>query len=937
VLRKASVSFGLVFLLLIQIAALAADPFFEIESTESALSPHHHHHHSPLSISLENFDEKSFNLELSSLFDAELLMEIESNVLFQSEISNGETFKIFANVPVDFSVSLNNYDDQFEVILVVTATTIEGYYFREQLTLTNEAMYEPRCKYEFSMAEAIENDCASPPVSEIDISAENTNSESNDCPQQYEDVSSNCQIESETNSIVETYSVAVQNAFSRVSDMSQYNEQQLSETVDWTVVTEMPIDMHVYSSAEPDYSKSALLLQGSYIWSFDDSSLALNSLEYAMEMGEIEIFYPLVEIQEQTEFTPNDPLFSDQWHLENTAQHGGNAVVGEDANITGVWDNYNGSGVEISIIDNGVQANHPDLSTNWNSAVSYDWCDADFDPSPRSSEDNHGTPVAGIAAATGNNNLDVTGAAFGANLSAQKIPLGTSGCVTYNDYHRGQVLSYYNDITDIFSNSWGPVYYYSQSVGPFTIAALEDDVQNGRGGLGNIIVFAAGNGLTEGSNSNSGDLANSRYTIAVSALTDAGKQTYYSEPGTNILVAAYAGEYGQPRLTTTDRTGSDGSSSGDTTDTMDGTSAATPLVSGIIALMLEANENLTWRDVQHILVNSARKNDDTDTSWVINGAGHDVSEKYGFGVIDAGAAVDMALTWTTVGTEIASTYGPVSPSSAVVDPTSLCSMATTSSSTDSDSDGYKDEECTFALPAGGTLELALRLPDVYANEVGVKLTDPSGAQEIFSHGTFTNIPGLISNRYQSYNNSLRYGNITQLGTYTAAGTYTLQIYDSYGDGCLGHSVATYQISCLVSATYGSDWTESTITVSGGVNSIESVEIDVDISHTWHSDLDIILVSPSGTESWLARNYHDGNGLDDIDWKFSSVHHWGEYSDGDWTLKVRDMAPGDSGTLNSWGLNIYGTNNSEYVTGTFQYEDREFDETGIYRSESILAN
>jgi len=196
-MRKASVSFGLVFLLLMQIAALGADPFFEIESTESALSPHDHHH-SPLSISLENFDEKSFNLELSSLFDAELLMEIESNVLFQSEISNGETFKIFANVPVDFSVSLNNYDDQFEVILVVTATTIEGYYFREQLTLTNEAMYEPRCKYEFSMAEAIENDCASPPVSEIDISAENTNSESNDCPQQYEDVSSNCQIESET-------------------------------------------------------------------------------------------------------------------------------------------------------------------------------------------------------------------------------------------------------------------------------------------------------------------------------------------------------------------------------------------------------------------------------------------------------------------------------------------------------------------------------------------------------------------------------------------------------------------------------------------------------------------------------------------------------------------------------------------------------------------
>ena len=170
-LRKTFISFGLVFLLLMQIAALAADPLFEVESTKSELSPHDHHHHSPLSISLDNFDGKSFNLELFSIFDAEVLMEIESNVLFQSGISDGDDFNIFANVPVDFSVSLHDYEDQFEVILVLTATTIEGYYFREQLTLTNEAMYEPRCKYEFSMAEAIENDCASPSVSEIDISA----------------------------------------------------------------------------------------------------------------------------------------------------------------------------------------------------------------------------------------------------------------------------------------------------------------------------------------------------------------------------------------------------------------------------------------------------------------------------------------------------------------------------------------------------------------------------------------------------------------------------------------------------------------------------------------------------------------------------------------------------------------------------------------------
>ena len=69
-------------------------------------------------------------------------------------------------------------------------------------------------------------------------------------------------------------------------------------------------------------------------------------------------------------------------------------------------------------------------------------------------------------------------------------------------------------------------------------------------------------------------------------------------------------------------------------------------------------------------------------------------------------------------------------------------------------------------------------------------------------------------------------------------------------------------------------------------------------------------------------------MDDINWTFSSVHHWDESSDGIWTLKVRDMAAGASGTLNSWTLNTYGTNNPLYVTGAFEYEDREFDETGF---------
>ena len=133
------------------------------------------------------------------------------------------------------------------------------------------------------------------------------------------------------------------------------------------------------------------------------------------------------------------------------------------------------------------------------------------------------------------------------------------------------------------------------------------------------------------------------------------------------MVAAHSNGAGEG-ITTTDITNSGGyNSSGNITHTFGGTSSATPLAAGVIALILEANANLTWRDVQHVLVNSARMNDATDSSWTVNGGGHDVSHKYGFGAVDAGAAVAVAENWTNVGEELNATYGPYSPGTNIPD------------------------------------------------------------------------------------------------------------------------------------------------------------------------------------------------------------------------------------------------------------------------------
>ena len=885
-------------LLLLQIIALiGTNSTIQLEFESHTVSSefddddleHTHPLESLISIESTSGDKGSYEISVTSELQAQISLEVISPNILDLPFDRSTQFSLEPGGEYSFSLTKYPLNGDIDVTIVANAVTAEGYHFREQHTILSEPASDEECPDHLTPAEAVARGCT-----EAEVGA---------------------------SSLLESYSFGVQRAFRLSSDLTKYTSEELLETKDWFVITNLDESLQVYQSEGPDKIRPTLG-DGFYIWSYEEPSMAKESLEEMYKSGLIEGFHPLIDMQAMPEFTPNDPLFANQWHLVNTAQNGGSAVAGEDVNITSVWDVYNGTGIIISIVDDGIDSSHSDLSTNWNSVVSYDWCNSDSDPSHTSTAEYHGTAVAGVAAATGNNNIDVTGAAFGATISAQKV----LGSPCNSGWTNGDVLGFSNTIIDIYQNSWGYTAPYLQSVTTPVENGIESSITNGRGGLGSIIVFSAGNDLTKGSNSNNGDLPNSRYTIAVSAITDSGEQSPYSEPGANILVAAYS-DGGQIGILTTDPTGTNGKiGSGSTNGNFGGTSSAAPLVSGIIALMLEANENLTWRDVQHILVNSAKKNDPNDSSWIINGAGHDVSEKFGFGAIDAGAAVNKALNWQSVGTEATSSYGPFTTVKTIADPTSLCQTTVYSTSSDSDGDGYEDEECTFNLPAGETLELDLRLPDSFANEVGVKLTGPSGTQTIWQHGDFVNTN--TSWPMQSGNNSLLNARIINLGSYTTSGTYTLQIYDSYGDGCPGYSTNTYQISCEIFATYGSDWTESTVTISGGINSLETVELEVDIDHTNRSNLDIVLVSPSGTESWLAKKYHDGNGENDLNWKFSSVHHWDEYSDGTWTLKIRDVVSGDTGTLNSWTLTTYGSNNPLYVTGTFEYEDREFDETGF---------
>ncbi len=369
---------------------------------------------------------------------------------------------------------------------------------------------------------------------------------------------------------------------------------------------------------------------------------------------------PMLARQLYRRSVPNDPLFAHgagrpgyQWHLRNTGENG--AKLGMDLNVTNVWDTYRGGGVKIAIVDDGLEVGHADLIANVDTALDYDFNGADADPSP-GADDFHGTACAGVAAARGNNGIGVSGVAPESTL----VGLRLISAPTTDDVE-ASAFTHEQAAIAIKSNSWGPYdgAFGAGGPGPLSLAAMESAATTGRGGKGTVFLWAAGNGNGSGDDSNFDGWANSPYAIAVSAMNDKGEQSWYSEPGANILVCAPSSG-GKQGITTTDRSGNVGYNEGESTpefpdyaetsytNTFGGTSSSTPAVAGVVALMLEANPNLTYRDVQEILVRTAVKNDEFDGGWVQNGAGFHFNHQYGAGLVNAQAAVSMATGWTTV-------------------------------------------------------------------------------------------------------------------------------------------------------------------------------------------------------------------------------------------------------------------------------------------------
>jgi subtilisin family serine protease/subtilisin-like proprotein convertase family protein len=604
---------------------------------------------------------------------------------------------------------------------------------------------------------------------------------------------------------------------------------------------------------------------------------------------------------------PNDTYWSDLWHLENVDTNG--VRLGYDINARGAWPFTRGAGVTIAIVDDGVELNHPDLTNQ--AASNFHWNFETDTPNGQHPSDNkvHGTPVAGLAVAEGNNRRGIIGVAPEAKFASWVIYNTNPASGTFvSNNQLAKMFQFHMDEVAVQNHSWVKPGTGLTAMSTVEDLAISNAVFNGRGGKGVVIVRAVGNDRLSGRNASEDAYTADPRAITVGALRPDGIVASYSTPGAPLLVSAPGGDAGIASLFTTDRLGTKGYNfvTFPGTDLSDyvfsslgfqGTSAATPLISGVAALVLSANPNLSYRDVQQILLlASTQTSNDPDIST--NGAGLLVSHNSGYGLVNAGTAVDLARSWP---------------------PRPALSYSTNSVSGDEDiPDAGLHVAITGSAAIPAQLQSIVALPSL-----GVHAASTTAAVPLVYVGDAveplqTNLTGkaaLIQRGGAPFSQKLQ--NAADAGAVFAImfnnqGSNTLEVmgqtdfvsvpavFISRNDGeALAAATGTNSISAqlqLNAASYDIDVPDTFI--------CEHVQVALNLTHPQRGDLRITLVSPAGTRSFLQTL---GPSLLPIDgsWTYMSTHHFYESTRGKWHLEIIDEAPGGAGSVHSASLIVSG--------------------------------
>jgi subtilisin family serine protease len=534
-----------------------------------------------------------------------------------------------------------------------------------------------------------------------------------------------------------------------------------------------------------------------------------------------------------------------QWHLQQTlatpyfSDTPGGTANDQDLDVVEAWtEDVLGAGVRIAVSDSGVETTHPDLSANMLAGMHRNYKTGSpangYLGAPSTLGQAHGTAVAGIIAAVGWNDIGGTGVAPQARVAGfQFVESAQTSSI---------ILHQASGVFDVFNYSYGTGVNADFEDDPLYIAQLRDRVTNGRSGLGQMYVKSAGNEyfgfchndddlgvICPPQNANMPSDNNSPFIITVGATAATPIVASYSNAGSNIWVSAPGGEDGDdaPAIVTTDlascsqgfstNTGiwtfndfetANSSSTFTTfnpqcnyTSTMNGTSSAAPNVTGVIALLLSLDSSLTWRDVKHILavtadqVAPASTNTDHpevglrlpgyvyEQGWVDNAAGFHHHNWYGFGRVNAAAAIAAVLGgYTPLPTAWFETNADFDD--AAEGRTGLA-LAIPDASAAGASSALTINAPTYATDTiVESVQLKVKITHARVGQVGVELTSPSGTKSILlniNNALFVPTEGgtqpdadldLVLTTHAFYGE-------------TALGTWTVKVIDGYDDDVVG--------------------------------------------------------------------------------------------------------------------------------------------------------
>ena len=489
--------------------------------------------------------------------------------------------------------------------------------------------------------------------------------------------------------------------------------------------------------------------------------------------------------ERDTEPGTRDPLFEQQWALRNTGQmsfaaNGG--VIGQDLNMERTLDDGpTGAGVQVAVVDSGLEICHPDLAANVEPHLSYNfnssiWHGAEADdPFLPTVLGDHGTSAAGLIAAAANNGVGGRGVAPQARLRGFNFLSASSQGLAYFDALGMSGANPQSDDVHVFNMSFSPI-GSAENLSADQRELFRSGVTDLRDGRGALYVKAAGNqfnGCTKLDDdrqpvaprldlsielgcfaANLDGINNLPYVIVLGGFSANGKRSSYSSAGATLWVVAPAGEYGvdHPAMITTDQMGvgrgyelysvglaanAEANPLGDYTSLFNGTSAAAPNASGAVALLLQTQPELTWRDVKHILAKTARQlHADIPRvrvafggapavlqhGWITNAAGYHFHNWYGFGAIDVDAAVALAATHTPNSLGVFTESAPVRLATGVTIP-------------DHDGGGLTQTQNVTGLSRTANIEaVQLRIEGTHANprELGIELTSPAGTRSVIN-------------------------------------------------------------------------------------------------------------------------------------------------------------------------------------------------------------